>query len=414
MAERKQPDTGSVRRGRAARNRTGEGAGRHAARDVFDPKILDRTVIAIPLLDRITRKRSRRGKNDEPEPWDVIIDLNLLYPGGRLAARQRVERLVTEVLSRDALPGQGIHATKSRLSHQYIFARLGARAIQALVRADGAGSDRLDVKDARAPMTAGHAIYRIWPDFPIERFTTKSISTVKADAAHNAFSALGDDITWAVMDSGIDGTHPHFARYKNLELEPPLRHYDFTVLDGPGYPLVDVLQHGTHVAAIIAGGRDAERDGPIEAETRFRDEAGTPQTRAVTVNRISGMAPRCKLLSLKVLDDKGHGAVSNLIAAIETIQEFNGYGRRIRIHGVNMSVGYDFEPEWFACGQSPLCVEVDRLVRSGVVVVVAAGNTGYGWNQSAFRGAVAAGMDLTINDPGNAELAITVGSTHRE
>ena len=54
----------------------------------------------------------------------------------------------------------------------------------------------------------------------------------------------------------------------------------------------------------------------------------------------------------------------------------NGYGRRLQVHGVNMSVGYDFEPEWFACGQSPLCVEVNRLVRSGVVVVVAAGNTG--------------------------------------
>jgi subtilisin family serine protease len=79
-----------------------------------------------------------------------------------------------------------------------------------------------------------------------------------------------------------------------------------------------------------------------------------------------------------------------------------------------MSVGYDFEPSWFACGQSPLCVEVDRLVRSGVVVVVAAGNTGYGWNQTEFRGPSPAGMDLTINDPGNAEAAITVGSTHRE
>jgi subtilisin family serine protease len=79
-----------------------------------------------------------------------------------------------------------------------------------------------------------------------------------------------------------------------------------------------------------------------------------------------------------------------------------------------MSVGYDFEPEWFACGQSPLCVEVDRLVRSGVSVVVAAGNTGYGWQATAFRGTVAAGMELSINDPGNADLAITVGSTHRD
>jgi hypothetical protein len=70
-------------------------------------------------------------------------------------------------------------------------------------------------------------------------------------------------------------------------------------------------------------------------------------------------------------------------------------------------VGYNFEPEWFACGQSPICVEVDRLVKSGVVVVIAAGNTGYGVLTSS-RGVTKAGMDLTINDPGNADLAITV------
>src|SRR5215831_3321261 len=129
---------------------------------------------------------------------------------------------------------------------------------------------------------------------------------------------------------------------------------------------------------------------------------------------MSGMAPECKILSLKVLDDEGKGLSSSLIAALEYIQDLNGNGRRVRVHGVNMSVGYDFEPKWFACGQSPLCVEVDRLVRSGVVVVVAAGNTGYGFNQSLAGRPVAAGQDLTINDPGNADLAITVGSTHRD
>jgi subtilisin family serine protease len=115
-----------------------------------------------------------------------------------------------------------------------------------------------------------------------------------------------------------------------------------------------------------------------------------------------------------VLDDAGNGLTSNILAAIEEIQRVNGHGRELLIHGVNLSVGYDFDPEWFACGQSPLCVEVDRLVRSGVVVVVAAGNTGYGFQSSAFRGAVPAGLSMTINDPGNAELAITVGSTHRD
>ena len=86
----------------------------------------------------------------------------------------------------------------------------------------------------------------------------------------------------------------------------------------------------------------------------------------------------------------------------------------MRIHGVNLSVGYDFDPKWFACGQSPLCVEVDRLVRSGVVVVVAAGNTGYGTLSTMPSGSPRFGLGMTINDPGNAERAITVGATHRD
>jgi subtilisin family serine protease len=102
------------------------------------------------------------------------------------------------------------------------------------------------------------------------------------------------------------------------------------------------------------------------------------------------------------------------MTALEEIDRVNGYGKDIRIHGVNLSVGYDFDPEWFACGQSPLCNVVDRVVRSGVIVVVAAGNTGYGFVDTTARGSVAAGLPLSINDPGNAERAITVGSTHRD
>jgi subtilisin family serine protease len=124
--------------------------------------------------------------------------------------------------------------------------------------------------------------------------------------------------------------------------------------------------------------------GPFRAVSRHRDESGDLAYDVVEMPAISGMAPRCQLLSLKVLDDNGEGQASDLIAAIEYIQQLNGYGRRLRVHGVNISVGYDFEPEWFACGQGPLCVEVDQLVRSGVVVVIAAGNTGYGWLSTTF------------------------------
>jgi subtilisin family serine protease len=49
------------------------------------------------------------------------------------------------------------------------------------------------------------------------------------------------------------------------------------------------------------------------------------------------------------------------------------------------------------------------------VVVVAAGNTGYALATDVLQQrAVAAGRPLSINDPGNSELAITVGSTHRD
>jgi subtilisin family serine protease len=185
----------------------------------------------------------------------------------------------------------------------------------------------------------------------------------------------------------------------------------FVPFTGGASPLTDLYGHGTHVAGIIAGEKPPA--GEVFAYSRHRDERGEITYQRQTLPDISGMAPRCKLLSLKVLDDKGEGETSNIIAAIARIQRINGHGRRLLIHGVNMSVGYQFEPEWFACGQSPLCVEVDRLVRSGVVVVVAAGNSGYGEVSTEFYGHQPAGLDMTIDDPGNAELAITVGATHR-
>lgn len=354
----------------------------------FLPETLDRTVIAVPLLRQL-----ETAKPDER--FDVVIDLNLDFEDGREAARKRVEELLAQVEDERRTPAP---ETASLESAQYVFASLDAEEIRALVRSD-----------TKAGHGGGRAINHIWPDFPLKRFTNKSISTVKADALHNAFAALGDEIVWAVVDSGIDGTHRHFVMHDNLTLPAPLKHRDFTAR--PEAPLIDEYGHGTHVAGIIAG---QVARGPILAITRQRDERGVPVDVTTELESISGMAPRATLLSLKVLDVDGAGKTSSVIAALEYVQKLNGYGRRIIVHGVNLSVGYDFEPEWFACGQSPLCVEVNRLVKSGVVVVVAAGNAGYGFVESIDSPRVSAGLDLTINDPGNAEFALTIGSTHRD
>jgi subtilisin family serine protease len=115
-----------------------------------------------------------------------------------------------------------------------------------------------------------------------------------------------------------------------------------------------------------------------------------------------------------VLDHVGNGRSSDVIRALEYVRErLNDNPKLLRVHGVNLSVGYEFDAEMFACGQSPICAEVNRLVQSGVVVVAAAGNTGYGTVAASVRESKV-GLSNTINDPGNAELAITVGATHRD
>jgi subtilisin family serine protease len=375
----------------------------------FDKTVLDRTVIARPLLLLL----EQRG---DDSLFDIVVDVNLNYSGGRDRARERVADLVAVAIAASAdarvsSAGIGVDHRKTALSDQYVFARLDGRAIRTLVRLDAAAAGGAASSPARV-------IFHIWPDFEVKALLTHSVSTVKADAALTAFTASGKRIVWAVLDSGVQGDHPHFRKHNTLALEPPLAHADFTVTPGtPETPLVDDFGHGTHVAGIIAGEltlADLPPGQTISAVSRRRDESDVVQREVVPLTAIRGIAPECTIVSLKVLDRDGKGPVSNLITALESIDRVNGYGKNLKIHGVNLSVGYDFDPEWFACGQSPLCNVVDRLVRSGVVVVVAAGNTGYGYTDTMARGSVAAGLALSINDPGNADRAITVGATHRD
>jgi len=385
-------------------------------------RTLVKTVIALPLLDRMNVETAARLKDPTIAPalYEVIIDLHQEFPKGRKAAgtwvKQTIDRIfqARNIVSSPA--GERIDSDKSAYTSQYLFARLSGDVIRELVVADrkpkaitGTGGKR----------TSGPpAIFQVWEDFKIHPLIHGSISTLKADAARTAFRAEGNDIVWAVIDSGIQGDHAHFRQHDNLEGQVEEWHRDFT---GEGDALADGFGHGTHVAGIIAGevpasGKDEHPD--ILAYTRMLKADSDQTEREVTYERlklesICGMAPKTRLVSLKVIGANEQGGVSNIIAALAWIQTINANGRYLRIHGINLSVGYPFDPEWFACGQSQLCVEVNRLVRSGVVVVVAAGNTGYGTVATEFNALRKTGLALSINDPGNADGAITVGATHR-
>ena len=120
----------------------------------------------------------------------------------------------------------------------------------------------------------------------------RSCRTVKADAAGAAFSAVGEEIVWAVVDSGIQGDHPHFAKYENIVDDPSLMHRDFTVSGAaPERPLVDEFGHGTHVAGIIAGEQEGTKKKPIFGVTRYRDKDGEVTHQLDPLPRMSGMAP---------------------------------------------------------------------------------------------------------------------------
>lgn len=363
---------------------------------------LDRSVIAGPLLDQVTAERGADGAPAEPRVVAVVIDLNYDFVEGRTGAVTRVRSLIERAVAEAGTAGVDQGRSVSRPGGQYFVTSLEPEVIQRLVALDSA-----------APTRVERAIFHVWPDFDVHALINKSGATVKADAARASFAAAGRDIVWAVLDSGVDIDHVHFTEHQNLALPAPLEHLDFT---GQSDATKDAYGHGTHVAGIIAGHvRSAQPDQPLHAVRRALDDRGEAGYTPMQVFELSGMAPECKIVSYKVLDDRGNGSSSAILAALDRVEQVNNYGRSLKIHGVNLSVGYEFDPEWFACGQSPLCVEVNRLVRSGVVVVVAAGNTGYAY--ALDRGKqqqIAAGRPLTINDPGNAELAITVGSTHRD
>jgi serine protease AprX len=178
-------------------------------------------------------------------------------------------------------------------------------------------------------------------------------------------SPVGYGVGVAVIDSGLAAS-PEFGDRIDA-------FYDFTDNGGNATLPKDDYGHGTHVAGLIAG------NGNLSGQ-RYR-----------------GVAPKARLIVLKVLDANGAGITSNVIAAIEFVTKHKD---RLGVDIINLSLGHPIlEP----AATDPLVQAVEAAVRAGIVVVAAAGNVGVSpsTGQPAYAG---------ILSPGNAPSAITVGS----
>ena len=237
----------------------------------------------------------------------------------------------------------------------------------------------------------GLAVKRIWRNEAKRALLDKSLTVIHATAAHIGYRAHGRGVRWAVLDSGVRGDHPHFAQHANIEEE--VNCVGRGIKRGKG-EADDQNGHGTHVAGIIAGTQTVP------------GADGQPVV-------ISGVAPEAKLRIYRVLDRNGEGEDAYIIKALDDIADINEGAGRLLIHGVNLSLGGPFDQSTYGCGHTPLCAELRRLWRQGVLVVIAAGNEGFAVLRT-LDGELDSNMDLSIADPANLEDAITVGSVHKE
>jgi serine protease AprX len=279
----------------------------------------------------------------------------------------------------------------------------------------------------------------------------RSVPSVKGDAARTLFNVKCDKIRWAVLDSGIDGSHPVFngrdgksriikafdfsnirqiVSLDNLEESTRESRIPDLLVGHKGYKKADASKdlfklaedadndrpinwelvekfinidpatkpksgHGTHVAGII--GAYARRDTPEgPASQSFYD----------------GMCPDIKFYDFRVLAKSLQDTEFAIIAALQYLRYLNDRHTYLTIHGANLSLSIPHDVRNFACGRTPICNESERLVESGVVVVAAAGNLGYQrfeTKDGSYEGYTA----FSVTDPGNADGVITVGATHR-
>jgi serine protease AprX len=223
------------------------------------------------------------------------------------------------------------------------------------------------------------AVESIHYDRPTGGEMNRVAVTVGARAALLQYGYTGAGVGVAVIDSGITSWHDDLTYYGSssaVRVKNGQRIAAFVdFVNGRTTPYDD-NGHGTHVAGVIAG--------------NGADSLGVR----------AGIAPSAHLVSLKVLDDRGRGVISNVIAALEWVIA-NKAAYNVRV--VNLSVGAAVTESYKT---DPLALAAKRAVDAGVVVVTAAGNLGKNADGQTQYGAITA--------PGNAPWVLTVGASSHE
>jgi serine protease AprX len=182
---------------------------------------------------------------------------------------------------------------------------------------------------------------------------------IERDWAHK-HGYIGRGVGVAVLDTGIS-LHKDFAGVRKRIVG----FKDFINYHSEPY---DDNGHGTHVSGIIGGNGYS------------------------SMGKYIGIAPACNIIGVKVLDYRGDGNISDVLAGLQWIIDNR---RKYNIRVVNISVGTSIKENQ---DENSLLVQgVNAVWDKGIVVVVAAGNNGPN--------------PMSISTPGISRKVITVGSS---
>jgi len=183
------------------------------------------------------------------------------------------------------------------------------------------------------------------PEDSVAALANIYIQSIGADQAWK--NVQGKNVSVAVIDSGIDGTS---NRGQGSDFGNPGRKNASRVvnvaINKRAQGAHDVYGHGTYVAGIIGGNGSMSRGKYI------------------------GVAPKAKLINVKVTNDQGAAMESDVVAGLQWV-----YNNRIRynIRVLNISLNASTP---LAYDRSPLDAALEVLWFNTIVVVVSAGNSG--------------------------------------
>lgn len=184
----------------------------------------------------------------------------------------------------------------------------------------------------------------------------------RTDPRFRVDDGAGRGVTVAILDTGADPNHRSLDDLDDDIFTPDPKIRAFKDFVNGREEVYDDHGHGTHCAGLIAGTGDGGG---------------------------GGVAPGAELVVIKVMDEDGACYLSDALTALDWILENQG---DLGIDVISFSVGGEGPSD----GSTLLDTACDRMVDEGIVMCVAAGNSG-----PAAR---------SIVTPGTAEKVITVGA----